>query len=1375
MPLINGTANADTLNGTSGVDTINGLGGDDLLRGLGGNDTLDGGTGYDLADYSNDATNGGTGAVTIDLGAGTGTDGFGAAETLINIEAVRGTAFADNLTGSNRTDEVEQFTGLAGNDTINGLGGNDEVRYDRDASFGGTGAVTVNLTSGTAIDGFGDTDTLFNIERVRGTALGDNITGNAANNEFRGLGGADTFNGGGGIDILRYDADATNGGAAAVTVTWTSVGSGTAVDGFGATDTFSSMEAAMGTALGDTFTGAGGGEEFYGLGGNDSMNGGAGTDWARYDRDTFFGGVGAVTVNLAAGTATDGFGGTDTLVDIENVFGTTLNDNITGSSGNNTIVGNGGADTISGGLGIDIIDYGRENVVTGLNANLGTGVVTGGGAGGSDSISGIEGIFATALADTLIGAATDDQLSGSGGADSLKGGDGSDFLRGGSGNDTLDGSTVAVPDMAVGDTDTAAFDDNGITQGIIVDLGAGTATDGFGNSDTLIDIERIRGTNFADQMFGSNTGNFRNERFEGLGGNDTIDGRAGFDTVRYDRDANSGGGNVGVTVNLATGTATDGFGSTDTLISIEAVIATRFADTLIGNAANNQFRLVGGADTVNGGDGIDELNLYFSDDIGGTGNTVNMAAGTVLLSDGATATFSSIEAIVGSYANDTVIGSTGNDAISGDLGNDSLDGGDGDDTINGGAGADILNGGAGSGDWLSYIYDTTEPTYYANNAAVYAANGWQAQNWNWGAVTVNLTLGTVIGPDGAIDTISGFENVAGTYLADTLTGDGNDNRFRGYAGNDTIDGGAGSDTVIYSRTSSRLSDLVLANMVGEEPLGINVNLLTGIAIAGTSGTDTLISIENVVATAGNDTMVGNASVNTFTGGAGNDDYTIDNTDIVVEAAAGGTDTIRVNFGTLTIAANVENVVFLGYAGATSVTGNAENNSVIGTNAQNILYGLGGNDTLAGGGTGDIIDGGAGADSMTGGAGDDVYYADDVGDVIIEAAGQGADLAYVSAYNGSLANVELIVAFGSGALTATGDNGVNTFNAATGLSRLAGVNYSALGGNDVIYGSNYADTLNGGADDDQLFAFAAVGGTDILIGGAGNDVYYIYDTAFSITENLNEGLDTIISLVNLTMAANVEQVVMGGGSAITGNAVGNNIFGNNLTAALTLNGLGGNDWLVGGTGNDTLDGGADNDILQGGAGANQLTGGAGDDLYFSSSATDTILELSGGGFDTLYASYNIFELAAEIEQLVSFGGATVGSGNSGNNVLYANNNSVGMTLFGGIGNDLIYGSNFDDVIFGEGGNDTMLGLGGADRFTYDSAGNFGADLVIGFTDGTDRIAINGSTYTAASIGSAITITGGTNALITFVSGSLAGTTITLAGVNQASITAADFVF
>jgi Ca2+-binding RTX toxin-like protein len=1376
----------ERIRGTMLADSVTGDASDNTFRGLSGNDTFNAGAGYDTIDYTADETVvylTSTG-VTVNLGTGTAIDGFGSTDTFTSVEAVRGTRFADSLTGSNRTDETEQFRGLQGNDTINGAGGFDEVRYDNDAAFGGAAAVNVNLFTGVAIDGFGTTDTLSNIEGIRGTSQGDTFIGNQFDNDFRGLAGNDTITAGGGFDVLRYDSDQGNGGAAGVNVTFTGIGSGTAIDGFGATDTFSEIEGVRGTAFADTVTGAGGGEEFFGLAGADSFNGGAGFDTIRYDRDAQYGGVAGVTVNLAVGTAIDGFGNTDTLTGVEGARGTASGDTFIGDANANTFVGGAGNDTFDGTAGFDAVNYFSEGGTGGIVANLAFGTVTDT-FGNADSVNNIEEIRGANAADSIRGAGQSESLFGNGGNDTLIGGAGRDFMSGGAGNDIIDGSSTV--DQIAGDQDTAAYNNSGTTQGAIVNLDTGTATDGFGNTDTLIDIERVRGTNFADVVTGSSTANLRQERFEGLGGNDTIDGQAGWNVVSHQSDA-SNGGLAGVTVDLATGTATDGFGNTDTLINIGGVLGTAFADNMTGNSGNNIFRTNGGADTISGGAGLDSIELYINDMIGGAGVSIDLNTGTGVGLDAATFSFTGIEAVDGSFRNDTILGSNSTaaglgDNLFGDLGDDSIDGRDGNDTISGGTGADTLIGGAGT-DWLSYIFDTSLPFSYSPDDVTNQLNGWQAQNWNWTGVTINLATGVMSGFDGAVDTFSGFENVAGTYYDDNLTGDGNDNTFRGYAGNDTFNGGAGNDTVTYAPVYSRTSGIALALFIGDVPNGVSVSLGAGTAQDGNGGTDTLVSIENVIGSIGNDTITGTLgnAANVFTGGLGNDLYRLVGAeDTVVELANEGNDTIEAMVGTVTMGANIETLFFNGYNGNTNVLANDSDNLIFGTAGQNVFIGLGGNDTMYGIGLADVLDGGTGADSMFGGDGSDVYYVDNAADVVTEnnavVAVGGFDTIYASQNYTLSANVEQLVMTVFCA-TSTGNSGDNTLNATL---RGGGVTMFGLGGNDAFYGSNYADSINGGEGNDIIQAFYSVGGVDTLVGGNGDDIYYLYETGDTIIEDIGGGLDTVYTDSNAVLFDNIEQIVFyGTATNITGNGSNNNLFGNNSLNSLTLDGGAGDDWLIGSNQSDTMFGGADNDILQGLGGSNQMSGGTGDDQYFSISSGDVITEDVGAGRDTLYSDYNISVLADNVEQLLSYGGATVGNGNGLDNTLYGNNNINGMMLDGGAGVDLIFDTGYNDTIVGGFGNDVMVEIGGNDRFAYTAAGNMGADLIIGFDSnpagGQDLIDLVGRGYVSADIGTAITLANsGGSTLITFVSGSLQDTTITLSGVTVASVTATDFLF
>ncbi len=199
--------------------------------------------------------------------------------------------------------------------------------------------------------------------------------------------------------------------------------------------------------------------------------------------------------------------------------------------------------------------------------------------------------------DTLKGSSGEQTLIGYGGDDTFIGGTGDDFVLGGEGKDTYDGN---------GGFDTLSFDDAYYTpsayRGINLDASTGKVTDQFGNAETFTQFEQFRGTQFADTFKGSSG----DDEFMGLGGRDSINGGAGFDVALYHRDSRRGG-TGSVTVDLETGKATDGFGKTDTLVSIEGARTGDAADKLYGNDANNILRSGAGNDLLAGGLGNDVL------------------------------------------------------------------------------------------------------------------------------------------------------------------------------------------------------------------------------------------------------------------------------------------------------------------------------------------------------------------------------------------------------------------------------------------------------------------------------------------------------------------------------------------------------------------------------------------------------------------------------------------------------------------------------------------------------------------------------------------------------------------------------------------------
>ena len=294
-----------------------------------------------------------------------------------------------------------------------------------------------------------------------------------------------------------------------------------------------------------------------------------------------------------------------------------------------------------------------------------------------------------------------------------------------------------------------------------------------------------------------------------------------------------------------------------------------------------------------------------------------------------------------------------------------------------------------------------------------------------------------------------------------------------------------------------------------------------------------------------------------------------------------TDNVAIAYGTI-----IENVTF----------GNS-NDTAIGNDANNVLLGNGGADNLKGGGGNDRLDGGTGTDTLTGNAGDDTFVVDIAGDVVIEAAAQGTDKVLSSVTYTLTANVEnLVLLDGFGALSGTG----NTLN-------------------NTILGNGASNVLTGGAGNDTLDGDAGFGiNQDTMVGGIGDDKYYVNFAGDVVTENASEGGDTVIATLDYTLVANVEHLALGG----TGNFAGTgNVLNNRLT------GNGGGNTLKGMDGNDVIDGGAGNDIIYGNRGADSLKGGTGSDTFVFNSTLaaanrDTIVDFNVAA-DTIWLENGAF--------------------------------------------------------------------------------------------------------------------------------------------------------
>jgi len=436
--------------GSAYADTLTGDADNNVLRGGNGADTLTGGAGQDWAVYDEAADGNG---ITVDLATGTGVGGIANGDVLSGIEHVRGTQYADTITGD-ALDNI--LIGGLGADTLSGGGGNDWVSYEY-----ATAAITADLSTGSGSAGEATGDVYTDIENLRGTIFADTLTGNNQDNILEGGDGADTLSGGGGHDQASYagasmgvqadlSAPGTNTGAAAGDVYFSIEG----LDGSNFDDVLtgdSSNNWLRGFAGADALYGGDGNDTLEGGLGSDILDGGNGIDWASYR-----GSSAAVAVYAGGGLYYSNYGdaAVDNLFNIENLEGSAFNDTLAGVSGvDNVIIGGAGADVMHADGLYDYADTGGSDTLSyttslaGVNVNLSTGTGTGGDAQG-DTFYGFENVLGSAFADTITGDTDTNLMTGNGGADTFVFLDGFgddtiiDFSVSGAGKDIIDLSSV---------------------------------------------------------------------------------------------------------------------------------------------------------------------------------------------------------------------------------------------------------------------------------------------------------------------------------------------------------------------------------------------------------------------------------------------------------------------------------------------------------------------------------------------------------------------------------------------------------------------------------------------------------------------------------------------------------------------------------------------------------------------------------------------------------------------------------------------------------------------------------------------------------------------------------------------------------------------
>ena len=754
---------------------------------------------------------------------------------LVDFENIIGTNFNDGLFGSN---EVNEISGGAGDDLIHGFGGDDILDggegIDTVLFSAAPDSVVVDLEAGTSTGGAGN-DTLSNFENVVGSQSDDIITGNAVDNVLNGNGGDDVLTGGLGDDTLiggeGIDTADFSDIDVPVTIVVDADGNGTATreTGFAVSVDNVAVDALNGLSDAEFVSEAVAGNIYFNV------------HTADFPGGEIRGQLDTVVSDMTDADGVRTIVLTGDLDAAQEPAPATSDSEATGTSTTTIVVAADGSVTYSTELDItglatsDLISLGEVSAIHLHNAPAGVNgpvvqdvLVDAGNPTGpalpfsvtqpvveTDTLESIEEFILSDDNDvfTATGAASQ-TVDGGAGDDIIAGGGGTDFLDGGEGNDT---NSFA-----------------GIGLGVTASLLDGTASYGEVN-ETFVNFENLLGSANDDNLTGDDNDNV----LSGAAGNDTLTGGAGDDVL-------AGGG---------------------------------------------------GTDIIDGGEGID-TNSFEGIGLGVTATVDENGDGTAAYGE-VNETFTGIENLTGSD-NDDVLTATG-------AASNTIIGGLGDDFISGGGGSDITDGGAGN-DTVSFAdigpAVAVSVDDLGNGTAVYSpAPGVEivdtltsfenfvaradegdtidVSSFTTG-VRIDLDTNTPMpGPasqDGVVQvagedlfTLTDFENIVGTDFDDVLLGNNETNLIEGGLGNDsihsfggvdTIDGGEGIDTALFSAGPGVI---VTLDEDGSGQAFVNEE-----GQAGAAG-DNFLNFENVNGSAaGDDILTGNSGVNVLNGQGGDD-------------------------------------------------------------------------------------------------------------------------------------------------------------------------------------------------------------------------------------------------------------------------------------------------------------------------------------------------------------------------------------------------------------------------------------------------------------------------------------------------------------------------
>jgi|GEM_PF-2107120 len=631
--------------------------------------------------------------------------------------------------------------------------------------------------------------------------------------------------------------------------------------------------------------------------------------------------------------------------------------------------------------------------------------------------------------------------------------------------------------------------------------------------------------------------------------------------------------------------------------------------------------------------------------------------------------------LFGGFESDPFAGS-GDDQLFGGSGNNYIDGGDGDDTIRGGDNpnaTDTLIGGEG----VDTIFGRRGPDM------IFGGGGNDLLYGNQG--------------DDVIDAGAGDDEVYGGSGDDVLLGRAGNDALFGEDGNDTIHGGAGDDAIFGGLGSDSISGGDGRDTIDglDQARGVTSDDFHRDIIYGGDGADFISATGGASLSEGN-IVVGGLGADFITTGDGADIIFGDRATLA-DAALGDADTINSGGG---------NDVIRGGAGADIINAGAGDDVIFGALVFETADGVGegdridagdGDDLVFGSSLDDLILGGAGADRLLGGGGRDEIRGQDGNDTIL--GGLGDDLLFGDAGDDLLFGEE-------GADILRGGSGNDTLVAGTGLGNQL---FGGLG-DDLIFGSDdsapggrgdaLGDFVDGGAGNDRIFTF---GGIDTIFSGAGDDV--IHSGAGGDFVDAGSGDDFVYA------GTGDGDVIFGGDGVDTiyGSHDGDDlIYGGDGDDVIFAQG--GADLVFGGGGNDMIDGGIGEDELHGEDGDDVIVGGGWSDLIFGGDGDDHITG-SDDGADEIYGGDGddiIWALGSN--DFVDAGpGNDWVDGGAGDDVILGGAGSD--TLAGGADHDIIYGHRWfatdddggNDIIYGDGMDGAERSTDGRDRI-YGGAGN-----------------------------------------------------------------------